>query len=163
MVDTDIVALITAAGSGFCAQRTAAETLQCARPFLVLGTTGEAALSLADLETLPEGTYLAPFATRDPQRSAPTRPGWLRDRRAAEPGEPGGSRPFEQSGAGSASAPAGPQHDLESGRAFVQAHAADIASFAAGAAVFIGCEALTAGVGTIGCAAAAGAVGSLVS
>jgi RHS repeat-associated protein len=51
----------------------------------------------------------------------------------------------------------------KAGASFVQHHAADIASFAAGAAVFIGCEAVTAGVGTIGCAAAAGAVGSLVS
>jgi RHS repeat-associated protein len=51
----------------------------------------------------------------------------------------------------------------KAGVSFIQHHAADIASFAAGAAVFIGCEAVTAGVGTIGCAAAAGAVGSLVS
>lgn len=65
VVDTDIVALITAAEAGFCAHRTAAEALRCARPFLVLGTTGEVALSLADLEELPEGAYLAPFATRD--------------------------------------------------------------------------------------------------
>jgi hypothetical protein len=45
---------------------------------------------------------------------------------------------------------------------FVQHHASAIASFAAGAATFVGCEALTAGVGTIGCAALAGAVGNAV-
>jgi S-adenosylhomocysteine hydrolase len=65
VVDTDVLALITAAEAGFCAHRTAAEALKCARPFLVLGTTGEIALSAADLEILPDGSFLAPFATRD--------------------------------------------------------------------------------------------------
>jgi predicted dehydrogenase len=65
VVDTDIVALITAAEAGFCAHRTPSEALKCARPFLVLGTTGEVALSAADLELLPAGSFLAPFATRD--------------------------------------------------------------------------------------------------
>lgn len=51
----------------------------------------------------------------------------------------------------------------KAGATFLKAHATAIASFAASAAVFIGCDALTAGVGTIGCAAAAGAVGNLVS
>jgi RHS repeat-associated protein len=46
---------------------------------------------------------------------------------------------------------------------FVQHHAPAIAAFAAGAATFIGCEALTAGVGSIGCAALAGAAGNAVS
>jgi large repetitive protein len=46
---------------------------------------------------------------------------------------------------------------------YVKHHAATIAGFAAGAAVFAGCEGLTLGVGTVGCAAAAGAAGSLVS
>ncbi|MFE9765900.1 LamG-like jellyroll fold domain-containing protein [Streptomyces sp. NPDC005808] len=45
---------------------------------------------------------------------------------------------------------------------FVKHHAAAITSFVVSTAVFAGCEALTAGVGTIGCAAAAGAAGSLV-
>ncbi|WP_189934545.1 LamG-like jellyroll fold domain-containing protein [Streptomyces aurantiogriseus] len=45
---------------------------------------------------------------------------------------------------------------------FVKHHAAAITSFVVSTAVFAGCEALTAGVGSIGCAAAAGAVGSLV-
>jgi RHS repeat-associated protein len=46
---------------------------------------------------------------------------------------------------------------------FVKNHEAAIVSFAAGAAVFAGCEGLTLGIGTVGCAAAAGAVGGLVS
>ena len=45
---------------------------------------------------------------------------------------------------------------------FTKHHAAAIASFVVSTAVFAGCEAVTAGVGTIGCAAAAGAAGSLV-
>lgn len=65
IVDTDIIALITAAEAGYCAHRTAAEALRCARPFAVLGTTGEVALTRADLDQLPDGAYLAPFATRD--------------------------------------------------------------------------------------------------
>jgi RHS repeat-associated protein len=46
---------------------------------------------------------------------------------------------------------------------YVKHHAAAIASFAVGAAVFGVCEGVTAGIGTIGCAAVAGAVGGLVS
>ncbi len=65
VVDTDIIALITAAENGYCAHRAAAEALRCARPFAVLGTTGEVALTRADLDQLPDGVYLAPFATRD--------------------------------------------------------------------------------------------------
>ncbi|MFG2149532.1 LamG-like jellyroll fold domain-containing protein [Streptomyces sp. NPDC048696] len=45
---------------------------------------------------------------------------------------------------------------------YVKHHAAAITSFVVSTAVFMGCEAVTAGVGTIGCAAAAGAAGSLV-
>lgn len=45
---------------------------------------------------------------------------------------------------------------------FVKNHAAAITSFVVSTAVFAGCEALTAGVGSIGCAAVAGAAGSLV-
>ncbi|MFF7213164.1 LamG-like jellyroll fold domain-containing protein [Streptomyces sp. NPDC008238] len=45
---------------------------------------------------------------------------------------------------------------------FAKNHAAAITSFVVSTAVFAGCEALTAGVGSIGCAAAAGAAGSLV-
>ncbi|MFI1175166.1 LamG-like jellyroll fold domain-containing protein [Streptomyces melanogenes] len=46
---------------------------------------------------------------------------------------------------------------------FVKHHAAAITSFVVSTAVFMGCEAVTAGVGSIGCAAVAGAVGSLVT
>lgn len=45
---------------------------------------------------------------------------------------------------------------------YVKHHAAAITSFVVSTAVFMGCEAVTAGVGTIGCAAVAGAAGSLV-
>ncbi|WP_457748930.1 RHS repeat-associated core domain-containing protein [Streptomyces mirabilis] len=45
---------------------------------------------------------------------------------------------------------------------YVKHHAAAITSFVVSTAVFAGCEAFTAGLGTIGCAAAAGAAGSLV-
>ncbi|AYG78396.1 tRNA(Glu)-specific nuclease WapA [Streptomyces hundungensis] len=45
---------------------------------------------------------------------------------------------------------------------FVKHHAAAITSFVVSTAVFMGCEAVTVGVGTIGCAAVAGAAGSLV-
>jgi large repetitive protein len=51
----------------------------------------------------------------------------------------------------------------KAGATFVKAHASAIASFAASAGVFAGCEAFTAGIGTVGCAAAAGAAGNLVS
>jgi hypothetical protein len=45
---------------------------------------------------------------------------------------------------------------------YVKHHAAAITSFVVSTAVFAGCEAATWGVGTIGCAAMAGAAGSLV-
>ncbi|MBY8876850.1 LamG-like jellyroll fold domain-containing protein [Actinacidiphila acidipaludis] len=45
---------------------------------------------------------------------------------------------------------------------YAKHHAAAITSFVVSTAVFAGCEAVTAGVGSIGCAAAAGAAGSLV-
>ncbi|HEY0806199.1 MAG TPA: RHS repeat-associated core domain-containing protein, partial [Pseudonocardiaceae bacterium] len=46
---------------------------------------------------------------------------------------------------------------------FVEHHASAIAGFAVGAATFAGCMAITAGVGSIGCAALAGAAGNAVS
>jgi large repetitive protein len=46
---------------------------------------------------------------------------------------------------------------------FVKNHAAAIASIAAGAGVFAGCEVLSLGIGTVGCAALAGAAASGVS
>ncbi|MFI1167099.1 LamG-like jellyroll fold domain-containing protein [Streptomyces sp. NPDC020801] len=51
---------------------------------------------------------------------------------------------------------------VKSAAKYVKHHAAAITSFVVSTAVFAGCEAVTAGVGTIGCAAAAGAAGSLV-
>lgn len=65
IVDTDTATLITAAEAGFCAHRSVAAALACSTPFAVLGTTGEKALTIDDLRRLPDGTYLAPFATRD--------------------------------------------------------------------------------------------------
>ena len=46
---------------------------------------------------------------------------------------------------------------------FVKAHAAAIGGAVAGVAVFAGCEAVTAGAGSLGCAALSGAVSSAVS
>jgi hypothetical protein len=46
---------------------------------------------------------------------------------------------------------------------YVEHHAAAIASFVVSTAVFAGCEAVTAGIGTIGCGAIAGAIGAAVS
>lgn len=65
VVETDVTALITAAEAGYCTHRTVSDALDCTRPFAVLGTTGECALSADDLHLLPNGVYLAPFATRD--------------------------------------------------------------------------------------------------
>jgi hypothetical protein len=47
--------------------------------------------------------------------------------------------------------------------AFVKHHAAAITSIVVGVAVFAGCEAVTAGVGSIGCAALAGAASNMAS
>jgi RHS repeat-associated protein len=55
------------------------------------------------------------------------------------------------------------RHVAKAAATFARNHEAAIAGIAAGVAVFAGCEALTAGVVTVGCAAAAGAVGGLVS
>ena len=65
IVDTDITTLITAAEAGFCAHRTVSAALDCSTPFAVFGATGELALTTEHLHRLREGTYLAPFATRD--------------------------------------------------------------------------------------------------
>ncbi|MER6302340.1 LamG-like jellyroll fold domain-containing protein [Kitasatospora sp. NPDC001539] len=54
-------------------------------------------------------------------------------------------------------------HAAKTAATFVKHHAAAITSFVVSTAVFAGCEALTGGVGSIGCAAAAGAAGSLVT
>ncbi|WP_307853150.1 phosphotransferase [Kitasatospora sp. RG8] len=65
VVDTDLPALIDAAENGFTTYRTARQALSSSTPFLVVGTTGEVALTEADLSALPDGVLLAPFATRD--------------------------------------------------------------------------------------------------
>ncbi|WP_211591847.1 NAD-binding protein [Microbispora sp. H10836] len=65
VVDSDPLALIAAAETGHRTYRTAAEALRTTRPFLIVGTTGEAALCADDLRLLPDGAFLAPFATRD--------------------------------------------------------------------------------------------------
>lgn len=65
VVDTDLPTLITAAEAGYTTHRSAAEALRTSAPFLVIGTTGEIALTGQDLALLPDGAHLAPFATRD--------------------------------------------------------------------------------------------------
>ncbi|MDA2806856.1 Rossmann-fold NAD(P)-binding domain-containing protein [Nocardiopsis suaedae] len=65
VVDTDVLALITAAEHGFEAFPTAAEGLSAHTPFLVVGDTGELALTGEDLPLLPDGVHLAGFATKD--------------------------------------------------------------------------------------------------
>ncbi|MEU6479150.1 hypothetical protein ABZ858_20130 [Streptomyces sp. NPDC047017] len=65
VVDTDTLALVRAAEEGFDTSRSARAALLRIRPFLILGTTGEDALTEADLGLLPDGVLLAGFATRD--------------------------------------------------------------------------------------------------
>lgn len=65
VVDTDLPTLIAAAEDGFTTYRTARDALAATTPFLIIGTSGEIALTHDDLPVLPEGVLLAPFATRD--------------------------------------------------------------------------------------------------
>ncbi|MGV9418108.1 hypothetical protein ACWDO6_11295 [Streptomyces sp. NPDC003674] len=65
VVDTDTLALVRAAEEGFDTSRSAHEALRRTCPFLIIGTTGEDALTEADLALLPDGVLLAGFATRD--------------------------------------------------------------------------------------------------
>lgn len=65
VTDTDPLALITAAEAGHPTHRTVTAALSEIAPFLVAGTTGDEALTPADLRLLPDHVYLAPFATRD--------------------------------------------------------------------------------------------------
>ncbi|MFP8959108.1 hypothetical protein ACLIYP_00840 [Streptomyces nanhaiensis] len=65
IVDTDLLTLVEAAEAGYTTYPTAAEALRATDPFLVIGTTGETALTENDLAHLADGTLLAPFATRD--------------------------------------------------------------------------------------------------
>ncbi len=79
VVDTNLPTLITAAEAGYTTFRTAAQALRATKPFCVIGTTGETALTEDDLPLLPDGVFLAPFATRDfsllAQREADEIPG----------------------------------------------------------------------------------------
>ncbi|MDG5806147.1 hypothetical protein P9869_26515 [Streptomyces ossamyceticus] len=65
VVDTDILTLITAAEHGYETYRNAGDALAAHSPFLVIGNTGELALTPDDLPLLPDGVYLAGFATKD--------------------------------------------------------------------------------------------------
>lgn len=81
VVDTDILALIEAAEAGYPTYRSTAAALTAIRPFLVVGATGDQALTGADLDLLPDGVFLAPFATKD--FSVLTSPDGLRTRTPA--------------------------------------------------------------------------------
>ncbi|WP_279616925.1 hypothetical protein [Streptomyces caeruleatus] len=65
VVDTDMLALITAAEHGYETYTSTAEALRAHSPFLVIGNTGELALTHEELPLLPDGVYLAGFATKD--------------------------------------------------------------------------------------------------
>ncbi|MCX2968215.1 MULTISPECIES: hypothetical protein [Streptomyces] len=65
VVDTNLLTLIDAAEVGHTTYRTAGQALRATDPFLVIGTTGEMALTEDDFAHLADGTLLAPFATRD--------------------------------------------------------------------------------------------------
>ncbi|MFI0739105.1 hypothetical protein ACH4PU_13595 [Streptomyces sp. NPDC021100] len=65
VVDTDVLALITAAEDGFETHRTVAEALARQRPFLILGSSGDTAITAEDVPLLPDGVLLAGFATKD--------------------------------------------------------------------------------------------------
>ncbi|GAB2595854.1 hypothetical protein GCM10027168_30680 [Streptomyces capparidis] len=65
VVDTDVLPLIIAAEHGFETYRSLAEALRAHSPFLLIGGTGELALTAEDLPLLPDGAYLAGFATKD--------------------------------------------------------------------------------------------------
>ncbi|MDS1271805.1 Gfo/Idh/MocA family oxidoreductase [Lipingzhangella sp. LS1_29] len=73
VVDTDLPTLIAAAEAGYPTHRSTAAALQTTAPFLVIGTTGEQALTEDELCLLPDGVLLAPFATRDFSILAETR------------------------------------------------------------------------------------------
>ncbi|MEU8042413.1 hypothetical protein [Streptosporangium sp. NPDC049078] len=65
VVDPAPLALIAAAEAGHPTYRSAADALRTVRPFLLVGTTGEDALTEEVIRLLPEGVVLAPYATRD--------------------------------------------------------------------------------------------------
>ncbi|MEU0484546.1 Gfo/Idh/MocA family oxidoreductase [Streptosporangium sp. NPDC006013] len=65
IVDPDPLALIAAAEAGHPTYRTAVDALHAVRPFLLIGTTGEDALTAEAVGALPDGVVLAPYATKD--------------------------------------------------------------------------------------------------
>ncbi|MEV4199346.1 NAD(P)-dependent oxidoreductase [Micromonospora globbae] len=65
IVDTDPLALITAAEGGYPTHRRVADALRAAPPFLIVGTTGDDAITATDLSLMPDDVLLAPFATKD--------------------------------------------------------------------------------------------------
>ena len=65
VVDPQVLPLITAAEHGFETYTSAAEALRNHSPFLIIGNSGEAAITAEDLPLLPDGIYLAGFATKD--------------------------------------------------------------------------------------------------
>ncbi|WP_326646904.1 hypothetical protein OG884_11590 [Streptosporangium sp. NBC_01755] len=65
VVDPEPLALIAAAEAGHPTYRTAVDAMRAVRPFLLVGTTGEDALTAEAIGLLPDGVVLAPYATRD--------------------------------------------------------------------------------------------------
>jgi adenosylhomocysteinase len=65
VVDTDVLALIDAAQHGFETYRSVREAVAATRPFLVVSGTGEVSLHADDFAVLPDGVFLAGFATKD--------------------------------------------------------------------------------------------------
>ncbi|TQN28423.1 oxidoreductase family protein [Haloactinospora alba] len=65
VLDTDLPSLIAAAEAGYPTHRSTPDALRVTDPFLIIGTTGEQALTGDDLSFLSDGVFLAPFATRD--------------------------------------------------------------------------------------------------
>lgn len=65
VVDPDPLALIEAAEAGHPTHPTLADALTRVAPVVIAGTTGEQAVTAPTLPLLPEGVFLAPFATAD--------------------------------------------------------------------------------------------------
>lgn len=65
VVDPDPLALIEAAEAGHTTHPTLTEALARVAPVVIAGTTGEQALTEQSLPLLPDGVFLAPFATAD--------------------------------------------------------------------------------------------------
>ena len=65
IVDPDPLARIDAAEAGHCAHTHLAGALDHTRPVVIVGTCGAAAVTVDDFTLLPDGVYLAPFATKD--------------------------------------------------------------------------------------------------